>query len=178
MLSTRQWRAVEPLTFQPCRELIDMIPPEEMPLNTTTRSTAKSVKVKIEFSDESGAKYSINVEGSSKENIAKLIDFANSVSAKASMPVDQPQEPMDTNFARVYTLIQDRFRFGSFTSSDVLEAYQNEFKLSTSLSIISTYLARLASRNLLTRARHGSGWIYKLPRQQQSAQEIPSGIAP
>lgn len=156
-----------------------MIPPEEMPLNTTTRSTPKPVKVKIEFSDESGAKYSINVEGSSKENIAKLIDFANSVSAKAPQAIDQQQEPMDTNFARVYTLIQDRFRFGSFTSSDVLEAYQDEFKLSTSLSIISTYLARLASRNLLTRSRQGSGWIYKLPRPQQSStQEIPNGISP
>jgi hypothetical protein len=157
-----------------------MIPPEEMPFANPIKQAAKPVKVKIEFADETGAKYSINIEGSSKENIAKLIDFANSVSAKQpQQAADQPQEPMDTNFGKVFTLIQDRFRFGSFTSSDVLEAYQDEFKLPSSLSIISTYLARLAARSLLTRSRHGAGWIYKLPRpQQQPAQEIPNGISP
>ena len=155
-----------------------MIPPEEMPLVTAAKQASKAVKVKIEFADDSGTKYSFNIEGSSKENIAKLIDFANSVSAKQPQSQDQPQEPMDTNFARVYTLIQDRFRFGSFTSGDVLEAYQDEFKVSTSLSIISTYLARLAARNLLTRSRHGSGWIYKLPRVQQPVPDIATGISP
>lgn len=149
-----------------------------MPFAAPVKKASKAVKVKIEFADESGAKYSINIEGSSKENISKLIDFANSVSAKPSQALDQPQEPMDTNFARVYMLIQDRFRFGSFTSSDVLEAYQDEFKVSTSLSIISTYLSRLAARSLLTRSRHGSGWIYKLPRTQQPVQEISAGISP
>ena len=154
-----------------------MIPPEEIPLaSLAPKQAAKAVKVKIEFADENGAKYSFNIEGSSKENIAKLIDFAQSVSAKQAP--DKPQEePMDTNFARVYTLIQDRFRFGSFTSGDVLEAYQEEFKISTSLSIISTYLSRLAMRNLLTRSRHGSGWIYKLPKVEQS-QGLTSSIAP
>jgi hypothetical protein len=156
-----------------------LIPPEEIPLIPPQKQTTKSVKVKIEFADDSGTKYSFNIEGTSKENIAKLIDFAQSVSAKQSSAMDQPQEPMDTNFARVYTLIQDRFRFGSFTSGDVLEAYREEFKISTSLSIISTYLSRLATRNLLTRSRHGSGWIYKLPKtQQQQPQVLAAGITP
>jgi hypothetical protein len=150
-----------------------MIPPEEMPLPTA--KAAKPVKVKIEFADDSGTKYSFNIEGSSKENIARLIDFANAVSAKKAL--DQAQEPMDTNFAKVYTLIQDRFRFGSFTSSDVLEAYQEEFNVTTSLSVISTYLSRLASRSFLTRTRHGSGWIYKLPRVQP-VQDVATGISP
>jgi len=152
-----------------------VIPPEEIPFDASTRQVVKPVKVKIEFADEAGTKYSFNIEGTSKENISKLIDFAQTVSAK--QPQDQPQEPMDTNFARVYTLIQDRFRFGSFNSGDVLEAYREEFKASTSLSVVSTYLSRLAVRNLLTRSRHGSGWIYKLPKMQQP-QELPNGITP
>lgn len=154
-----------------------MIPPEEIPFVAPVKQAVKPVRVKIEFADDSGTKYSFNIEGTSKENISKLIDFAQSVSAKQPAQADQPQEPMDTNFARVYTLIQDRFRFGSFTSSDVLEAYQEEFKLSASLSVISTYLSRLATRNLLTRSRHGSGWVYKLPKVQQS-QEVTGDITP
>jgi hypothetical protein len=153
-----------------------MIPPEEIPFGPPQKQVGKSVKVKIEFADENGTKYSFNIEGNSKENIGKLIDFAQSVSA-TKQSSEQPQETMDTNFARVYTLIQDRFRFGSFTSSDVLEAYQEEFKVSTSLSVISTYLSRLATRSLLTRSRHGTGWIYKLPKSQQS-QDLPAGISP
>ncbi len=153
-----------------------MIPPEEIPLTTPHAPITKPVKVKIEFADDSGTKYSFNIEGTSKDNIAKLIDFAQTVSAK--QPLDQPQEPMDTNFARVYTLIQDRFRLGSFTSGDILEAYLEEFKAGTSLSVISTYLSRLTRRGLLTRSRHGTGWIYKLPKTQTQPQALPSGISP
>jgi hypothetical protein len=155
-----------------------MIPPEEIPFTATPKLATKAVKVKIEFADDSGTKYSFNIEGTSKENIGKLIDFAQSVSAKQPQSLDQPLEPMDTNFARVFTLIQDRFHFGSFTSSDILEAYQEEFKHSTSLSIISTYLSRLTNRGLLTRSRHGQGWIYKLPRTQQQTQSLPNEISP
>jgi hypothetical protein len=156
-----------------------MIPPEEIPFPNPLKAPQRPVKIKIEFADDSGTKYSFNIEGNSKENIGKLIDFANSVSTKDPQNVEQEQEPMDTNFARVYTLIQDRFRFGSFTSGDILEAYQEEFKSATSLSVVSTYLSRLANRGLLTRSRHGSGWIYKLPKvQQPNVPEVSNGIPP
>jgi hypothetical protein len=174
MLSTAQPSPVELLT--PVDRDAQMIPPEEIPLNTPIQAS-KPVKVKIEFADDSGTKYSFNIEGNSKENISKLLDFANSISTKQS--AERPQEPMDTNFARVYTLIQDRFRLGSFTSSDVLEAYREEFKTSTSLSTVSTYLSRLSSRGLLTRSRHGPGWIYKLPKiQQQQSTDLVNEISP
>jgi len=155
-----------------------MIPPEEIPLSTTFKPSQRPVKIKIEFADDCGTKYSFNIEGTSKENIGKLLDFAQAVSTKDTHNVEQ-QEPMDTNFARVYTLIQDRFRLGSFTSSDTLEAYLEEFQTPTSLSVVSTYLSRLATRGLLTRSRHGSGWIYKLPKIQQPIQQVvPNDISP
>jgi len=155
-----------------------MIPPEEIPLSTAFKQSQRPVKIKIEFADDSGTKYSFNIEGTSKENINKLIDFAQAVSTKEPQSITS-QEPMDTNFARVYTLIQDRFRFGSFTSSDTLEAYQEEFKTPTSLSVMSTYLSRLAGRGLLTRSRHGSGWIYKIPKPLQATQQtVPNEISP
>jgi hypothetical protein len=155
-----------------------MIPPEEIPLSATFKPLQRPVKIKIEFADDSGTKYSFNIEGTSKENIGKLIDFAQTVSTREPHNTGQ-QEPMDTNFARVYTLVQDRFRLGSFTSNDILEAYLEEFQTPTSLSVVSTYLSRLASRGLLTRSRHGSGWIYKLPKIQQPIQQVaPNEISP
>ena len=158
-----------------------MIPPEELPLSTAYKPPQKSVKVKIEFTDNSGTKYSFNIEGNSKENIAKLIDFAQSISTKDT-DVPENQGPIDTNFARVFTLIQDRFRLGSFTSTDILEAYQEEFHNATTLSVVSTYLSRLTQRGLLKRSRHGSGWMYTLPKLQQPAEQnqsmTPNDIVP
>lgn len=141
-----------------------MIPPEELiPIRPGLRT--KPLKIKIEFSDESGTKYSINVEGSSKENVNRFIDLAQELSSKANQEEQtQAEATADTNYAKLYTLLQLRFAFGSFTSSDVLEAYQDDYQIRTSLSIISTYLSRLTQKGLLTRSRHGAGWIYKLPK--------------
>jgi hypothetical protein len=150
--------------------VILLIPPEELPLSVAYRAPPKAVKVKIEFTDNAGAKYSFNIEGNSKENISKLLDFANSISTKETEGPEN-QEPIDTNFGRVYTLIQDRFRLGSFTSTDILEAYREEFHATTSLSVVSTYLSRLARRGLLKRSRHGSGWMYTLPKLQPVQQQ-------
>lgn len=130
----------------------------------------KPVRIKIEFSDDSGTKYSFNIEGSSKDNINKLIDFAHMISAKHGRLDDQ--EPVDTNFAKLYGLLESRFRFGLFTSNDVLQAYQEDFKLPTTQSVISTYLSRLAHRGFLSRTRHGSGWVYKLARKEEERNEL------
>jgi hypothetical protein len=126
-------------------------------------------KVKIEFTDQRGAKYCFTAEGPSKENMVKMIDFVETMTSQNDRNHDEEQTPIDTNFARVYNLIESRFKFGSFTSSDVLEAYEDEFQLPSSLSTISTYLARLADRELLTRSRNGAGWIYRLVRIEQEA---------
>jgi hypothetical protein len=161
--------------------VILLIPPEELPLSVAYRAPQKAVKVKIEFSDNSGTKYSFNIEGNSRENISKLLDFANSISVKET-DAPESQEPIDTNFGRVYTLIQDRFRLGSFTSSDILEAYREEFHAATSLSVVSTYLSRLSRRGLLKRSRHGAGWMYTLPKMQVAPQQVaastPNDLVP
>src|SRR5579864_1296219 len=143
------------------------------PINQNKKNAAK---VKIEFTDSSGAKYSFAIEGRpSKENLGKVMEFVETISTNDSQAQqEQQQTPIDTNFARVYELIETKFKFGSFTSSDVLEAYMHEFELSTTLSTISTYLSRLAERGLLNRSRNGAGWIYKLVRQEQAiAGELP-----
>jgi hypothetical protein len=129
----------------------------------------KNARVKIEFTDSNGAKYSFAIEGKpSKENMSKVIDFVETLSSSGPAQQEQQQFPIDTNFARVYGLIENKFKFGSFNSSDVLDAYVEEFEIPTTLSTISTYLSRLAERGLLSRSRNGAGWIYKLVRIEQS----------
>ena len=127
-----------------------------------------SLKIKIDFTDDSGAKYSFVVEGSSKEKINKLIEFAESASSNSNLN----EHDFNTNFSKLYGLLESRFRFGTFTSTDVLRAYQVDFNTPTTLSVISTYLARLARRGFLTRARHGSGWNYRLARTEDQREQM------
>ena len=134
----------------------------------TTYKKQNPVKIKIEFSDDTGTKYSFNIEGTSKENIAKVIDFAQSVSSKDTPTTGN--EPIDTNFAKIYDLIRANFKFGSFNSTDIKDAYQHDFQIPIGLSVVSTYLSRLARRNLLLRNRNGSGWIYRLPKSHLNQQ--------
>jgi Penicillinase repressor len=139
----------------------------------------KAPRIKIEFTDTSGAKYSLSVEGGmSKESMTKMIDFANQMSSPQQTELqNQNPEPdysnIDTNFSRVYGLLETKFKFGSFTSSDVLEAYEQEYDAQTTLSTISTYLSRLTQRGLVNRTRNGLGWTYKLVRSEFPEQNIP-----
>jgi hypothetical protein len=143
--------------------IIEDLPPRRLPPKHS------APKVKIEFTDQKGAKYSFAVDGPSKENMGKLLDFVQSISDNAeNTNLQEQQQPItDTNFNKVYGLVLNKFRFGSFTSSDVLEAYEQHYQLRSTLSTISTYLSRLAERGVLSRSRNGTGWIYKLIKQQE-----------
>jgi hypothetical protein len=125
----------------------------------------KQVRVKVEFTDCAGAKYTLSIEGNSREGLNKIMDLVDSLTPHHSTQTSSTPQPdqIDTNFSRVYTLLQKNFTFGSFTSKDVLDAWQAQTDHPTSLSVISTYLTRLARRKLLTRTRQGSAWIYKVP---------------
>ncbi len=142
--------------------LIEDLPPGKIP------PRYRPPKVKIEFTDQKGAKYSFTAEGPSKDDVTKLMSFVESLSVRNESELEQQTDLIDTNFSKVFGLVQNKFRFGSFTSKDVLEAYEQYYQLPTTLSTVSTYLARLSERGLLYRKRNGSGWTYKLIRQQEA----------
>ncbi len=91
---------------------------------------------------------------------------------KDSDPVNhayRSQEPYKKDLAsigaRIWDIVENQFTYNSFTSSDVLEIYEHEFKEPTQLSIISTYLSRFSDRKKLVRTKNGKEWVYKIPRR-------------
>jgi len=68
---------------------------------------------------------------------------------------------------KIWNVVENHFPTGKFTSSDVLEKYEDEYNEPIKLSIISTYLARFASRNRIERARIGREWSYQIIRIAQ-----------
>ncbi|MDC0927758.1 hypothetical protein OAQ30_01895 [Nitrosopumilus sp.] len=67
-------------------------------------------------------------------------------------------------------LLQSFFPIGKFTSTNILEKYEDEFNQPVKLSVISTYLSRFASKGRVERARTGREWTYqsiKIIQKQQ-----------
>jgi len=123
-------------------------------------------KVKVEFQDESGTKYSLAVEGRlSREKVMKLMDLMDMV--EASPEVNQPKADESTTFGRVYKIIQESYLAKEFSSADVARDYENLHGEPIGLSTISTYLSRLTERGYLARQRFGASWVYRMVHLKQ-----------
>jgi hypothetical protein len=69
--------------------------------------------------------------------------------------------------SKVWGIIEHKFPYSTFTSSDILEIYEDEYNEPIQLSIISTYLSRYSDRGKLGRSRKGKEWIYKITKPSQ-----------
>lgn len=128
-----------------------------------------SKTVRVEFNDDSGSKYSLKISGDlSREKIMKLIDVYE------LMNIKQQNSKALTTYDKLKSLIKDEFNLKTFTSKDILIAYEDKYKKSIELSIISTYLRRLSDDDFITRSKQGREWIYSL---QIPKQKIPLPIS-
>jgi len=134
-------------------------------------------KIKIELEDEEGGKYNLSLEGNiSKSKVMKVFELMDMLDTRGKDKCPDTvnhdyhsSEPYKKDLAsvgaRIWDIVENRFTYNSFTSSDVLEIYEHEFKEQTQLSIISTYLSRYSDRKKLVRTKNGKEWVYKIPRQ-------------
>lgn len=121
-------------------------------------------KLKVEFSDGEGGNYTITLDGSmSRSKVLKIMDMVELFGGK-----EEQEEPAslskDTSFGKLYYLIEKKFPLGSFTSTDILEAYEDEYRCPVRLSTISTYLSRFEQKQFLIRQRTSTGWTYRRMR--------------
>ncbi|MEW6603248.1 MAG: hypothetical protein AB1351_00995 [Thermoproteota archaeon] len=135
-------------------------------------------RFKIELEDAEGSKYNLSLEGNvSKEKIMKIVEFMDLLNIESSgngesETLSNRPSPVSVG-DRIWSLVEGKFPYGSFTSTDILELYEDQFNEPIKLSIISTYLSRYSDRGRLARTRQGKEWVYKIARQQQ-AQPSPS----
>lgn len=115
-------------------------------------------RMRIEFTDEEGSKYSLSIEGPlSKEKMYKLIEIYEFLGGDRSE--DEPE--VDTIFSRVTALIDSEFPASSFTTANLQEAYENKYQEPIKITTLSTYLNRLVDRRVLKRVRVGTGYVYR-----------------
>ena len=123
----------------------------------------KQKRIRINLEDADGAKFKFDIEGNvTKDKVLKLFELMD------LMNIEEEQAPdLDSVGGKIWNVVENHFPTGKFTSSDALEKYEDEYNEPIKLRIISTYLARFASRNRIERKRTGREWSYQIIRIAQ-----------
>ena len=123
----------------------------------------KQKRIRIDVQDKDGAKYDFKIEGNvTKEKVLKIFELMDLINIEEDSAPD-----LDSIGGKIWNIIENSFPVGKFTSSTILEKYEDEYNEPIKLSVVSTYLARFASKNRIERARVGREWSYQTIRIAQ-----------
>ncbi|MGI0013059.1 MAG: hypothetical protein ACREBU_06420 [Nitrososphaera sp.] len=138
-------------------------------------------KFRIELEDAEGSKYNLSLEGNvSKEKIVKIVEFMDLLNIESGNGHGEPEGLTSIPASvgdRIWSLVESKFPYGTFTSTDILELYEDQFNEPIKLSVVSTYLARYSQRGRLQRTRQGKEWVYaaaRVPSARTQLQPFPA----
>jgi hypothetical protein len=116
-------------------------------------------RIRIDLEDSDGAKYNFSLEGNvTREKMLKIFELMN------LMNIEEPEENVHLNSigAKLWNIIDKHFPTGKFTSSLLLEKYEDEYEEPIKLSVISTYLSRFTIKGKVVREKQGKEWAYQI----------------
>jgi hypothetical protein len=100
-------------------------------------------RVKVEFQDGTGTKYSLAVEGRiSREKVLKIMDLMELVEGNDG--IEEPAMDESTTFGQVFKIIEGSYAGKEFSSADIARDYEDQHGQPIVLSTVSTYLSRFA----------------------------------
>ncbi len=115
-------------------------------------------RIRIDMEDSDGARYDIKLEGNvTREKVLKIFEMMD------LMNIEEEQETtnMDSVGSKIWLIVDKFFPMGKFTSTNILEKYEDEFNEPIKLSVISTYLSRFSSKGRVDRTKNGREWTYQ-----------------
>ena len=126
-------------------------------------------RIKIDLEDAEGAKYNLSLEGNvTREKMLKIFELMDLINIEEA----QNEPVLDSIGSKIWNIIDKHFPMGKFTSSEVLEKYEDDYGEPIKLSIVSTYLSRFTSKGKVERERQGREWTYqtiKLTQRQHNS---------
>ncbi len=131
-------------------------------------------RVKLELMNDEGDKLILIFEGRlSREKLIQMADLMELCGGLAEQ--ERVEEYLENSkLGKLTRILGKYFPFGYFTSRDVVEAYMTEYREPLTLSTASTYLARLAERGYLEKARSGNQIRYRLAQPRiMGREDIP-----
>jgi hypothetical protein len=149
-------------------------------------------KIKIEFEDADGSKYNLSLDGViSKNKMLKVYELMETLNTPGGTPYEEIDNRHRKNLAhdgisagnrltsagsKIWYIAESKFHNTTFTSTDIQELYEEEFKEPMRLDAIATYLSRYVNRGKLVRNRKGGKeWVYKIVLDQKSVTVGKSG---
>ena len=122
-------------------------------------------RIRIDMEDADGARYDIKLEGNvTRDKVLKIFEMMDLMNIEE----EEPAPKMDSTGSKIWHVVDRYFPTGKFTSTDVLEKYEDEFSEPVKLSIISTYLSRFSAKGKVSRARTGREWTYHTIKLDQT----------
>lgn len=125
-------------------------------------------KMRVELFDSEGNRYTVAFEGQiTRDKALRLLDLVellggvpneNQPSSKGTVAAMS----VTSRFEKVRDVIQKHFPLVWFSSKDIQAFYENELREPISLSTVSTYLSRMASKGWLLRAGGPNNLKYKI----------------
>jgi len=115
-------------------------------------------RIRIDMEDADGARYDIKIEGNvTRDKVLKIFEMMD------LMNIEEEHEAtnMDSVGSKIWHVVDKFFPMGKFTSTNILEKYEDEFNEPVKLSVISTYLSRFSSKGRIDRVRTGREWTYQ-----------------
>jgi len=113
-------------------------------------------RIRIDMEDSDGAHYNIKIEGNvTREKVLKIFEMMD------LMNIEEEQTNMDSVGSKIWNIVDKFFPVGKFTSTNILEKYEDEYNEPVKLSVISTYLSRFSSKGRIDRVRTGREWTYQ-----------------
>jgi hypothetical protein len=115
-------------------------------------------RIRIDMEDADGARYDIKLEGNvTREKVLKIFEMMDLMNIEE----EEQSIKMDSIGSKIWHIVDKFFPMGKFTSTNILEKYEDEFNEPVKLSIISTYLSRFTSKGKVDRIRTGREWTYQ-----------------
>lgn len=115
-------------------------------------------RIRIDIEDAEGANFNLNLTGNiTREKVLKAFELLDLMNIEDMG--DSPQ--LDSLGAKIWHIVDKFFPTGKFTSSEVLEKYEDEYNEPITLSKISVYLSRFSNKGKIERARTGREWSYQ-----------------
>lgn len=125
-------------------------------------------RIRIDMEDADGARYDIKLEGNvTREKVLKIFEMMD------LMNIEEEQVTttnMDSIGSKIWHIVDKFFPLGKFTSTNILEKYEDEYNEPVKLSIISTYLSRFSTKGKIERVRTGREWTYQIIKLSQKQQ--------
>jgi predicted transcriptional regulator len=151
-----------------------------------------SKKIKIEFEDADGSRYNLSLDGViSKNKILKVYELMETLNAPGGTPYTENDNRHRNDLthdgtgagnrltsvgSKIWYIVENKFHNTTFTSTDIQEMYEEEYKESMRLDAIATYLSRYVNKGKLVRNKKGGKeWVYKILLKKKSVTMGKSG---